>query len=72
LQASKPNQLASSEAFFLSHAMFQEFPKCIYRGEEYVVVFNAEEEAEKQKEGYGVPEEKAEKRKPGRPRKVEQ
>lgn len=52
--------------------MFQEFPKCIYRGEEYVVVFSAEEEAEKQKEGYGVTEEKQEKRKPGRPRKVEQ
>lgn len=52
--------------------MFQEFPKCLYRGEEYVIVFNADEEAEKGAEGYGVPEEKEVKRKPGRPRKVEQ
>jgi hypothetical protein len=52
--------------------MFQEYPKCIYRGEEYVVVFSAAEEAEKHKEGYGVPEEKEVKRKPGRPKKVEQ
>lgn len=52
--------------------MFQEFPKCIYRGEEYVIVFNAEEEKAKNVEGYGVPEEKEVKRKPGRPRKVEE
>lgn len=52
--------------------MFQEFPKCIYRGEEYVVVFSAEEEAEKREEGFGVPEEKEEvRRKPGRPKKVD-
>ena len=50
--------------------MYQEYPKVIYRGEEYVIVFCAEEEAVKKEEGYGVPQEKEpEKRKPGRPKK---
>lgn len=55
-----------------------EYPKCIYRDgdaeSEYVVVFNAEEEALKREEGYAmIGEEKAEPDKPkrGRPRKAE-
>lgn len=54
--------------------MFQEYPKCLYRGEEHVVVFSAEEEEDKAQEGYGVSQEKAQepaKRKPGR-KKAEQ
>lgn len=55
--------------------MFQEYPKVIYRGEEYVVVFSSQEEKEKAAEGFGVSQEKAQepaKRKPGRPKKAEQ
>jgi len=60
---------------FLEVRMFQEYPKVIYRGEEYVVVFSSQEEKEKAAEGFGVSQEKAQepaKRKPGRPKKVEQ
>lgn len=59
---------------------FSEYPKCLYMGgkddAEYVVVMDADQEAEKREVGFAVIGESVEtedepKRKPGRPRKTE-
>lgn len=56
--------------------MFQEFPKCLTRGEEWVVVFDEKEESVERSNGYRFFDEDETptepKRKPGRPPKAKE
>lgn len=56
--------------------MFQEFPKCLSKGDAWVVVCNAEEEAVTRSNGYRFARDEDEaaepKKRPGRPPKVKE
>lgn len=56
--------------------MFQEFPKSLQRGEEFVIAMSADEEAAARKQGYTFardePEPAEPKKRPGRPPKAKE
>lgn len=56
--------------------MFQEFPKALSKGDDWIVVFNSQEESNRRADGYKFARDEEDtpepKRKPGRPPKAKE